>query len=320
MLRTLLIMISRWRWARRVVSQWGIAKRMALRFVAGETLEEAIEVVRGINATGMSATLDFLGEDTSTEEEARNAAGTIREVVHQIEHSGVKSNISLKLTQLGLKFDEELCRENLISILQRAKDADMFVRIDMEDSPFLEATFSIFSEMRDNHGFENVGLVIQSYFYRSKEDTQRLLEKNTRIRLVKGAYKEPVEIAFPHKKEVDEAFDEIGEVMIISSTGTNGWAASEDGKWPPITAIATHDEKRVAYAKDAAERAGLSKDRLEFQMLYGIRRNLQEELCHEGYPVRVYVPFGEEWFPYYMRRLAERPANLWFFLSNLVKR
>ena len=284
--------------------------------MAGETIDEAIEAVRVLNAKGMNATLDLLGEDVGNPSEARKSAETIREALERIDQTRVRSNVSIKLSQIGLAIDEQLCEEYLVAILQRAAELGTFVRIDMEDSPRVDATLRIFRKMRDAHGFDNVGVVIQSYLYRSEKDTQELLNTKTCIRVVKGAYKEPPEVAFPKKSDVDQCFDELTR-MLLDAAANSDLGLSEDGKFPPLAAIATHDENRVESAKRYTASTGLAFERLEFQMLYGIRRKLQTRLAEEGYPVRIYVPFGTEWYPYFMRRLAERPANLWFFLTSL---
>jgi proline dehydrogenase len=203
--------------------------------------------------------------------------------------------------------------------LERAKKYNIFVRIDMEDSECVDATMDLYWKMRREYGFENVGMVIQSYLYRSEQDTADLLAEGTRIRMVKGAYREPPEIAFPKKRDVDHAFDVLTYMMLDAAKEESSPAVSEDGRWPPVTAVASHDEVRVRNSIAYAQEHGIPKEKLEFQMLYGIRRELQRQLTEDGYPVRIYVPFGTEWYPYFMRRLAERPANLWFFISSLLR-
>ncbi|MCK5318377.1 MAG: proline dehydrogenase family protein, partial [Anaerolineales bacterium] len=217
-----------------------------------------------------------------------------------------------------LELDFDLCLSNMRCIATRAAEYGTLVRIDMEDSSTIERTLKIYNILKDE-GLTNVGLVIQSYLYRSEEDVRKLLEQGTRIRLCKGAYNEPPEVAFPKKSDVDANFDRLTALMIDGSQSQGSVPASADGKVPPITALGTHDEKRTVFACKHAEKAGLPKEALEFQMLYGIRSDLQDALHASGYPVRVYVPFGTEWYPYFMRRLAERPANLWFFITALVR-
>jgi proline dehydrogenase len=299
---------------------WKIARKVALRFVAGERLEDAIEVIRRLNSNSMNATLDQLGEDTHTADEARKTTSDIINILDEIEKSGVRSNLSIKLTQIGLALDERLCGENLEKILSHAKQLSTFVRIDMEGSDCIEGAFRLYRKMRHESGYDNVGMVLQSYLYRSDEDTQALLTDNTRIRMVKGAYKEPHDIAYPKKKDVDLYFDRLVKMMLEAARSESSPGICVDGKWPPITAVATHDQKRIDYAIETAKDLGVPKEKVEFQMLYGIRRDIQEDLVERGYPVRIYVPYGIEWYPYFMRRLAERPANLWFFVSSFLRR
>ena len=319
MLRSLLIYLSKANWIRRLVMRWKIARKVALRFVAGEQLADAIEAVKILNQKSLYATLDHLGEDANTIEETQKTTEGILTILETIEESGVRSNLSIKPSHIGLTLDEEVCSQNLENILSRAKKLNTFVRIDMEDSPCVDATLRLYWKMRNEKGFDNVGVVIQSYLYRSDEDTEILLKENTRIRMVKGAYKEPPEIAYPKKKDVDAAFDRLVDMMLEKVKSDESPGLSDDGKWPPITAVASHDEKRINHAIETAQKLGIPKQKLEFQMLYGIRRGLQERLVAKGYPVRIYVPFGTEWYPYFMRRLAERPANLWFFISSFFR-
>ncbi|RME90651.1 MAG: proline dehydrogenase [Anaerolineae bacterium] len=318
MLRSFLIYLSKAAWAQRMVTQWKFAWRAASRFVAGETIEDALRVVRELNAKGINVTLDHLGEHTTSPEEAAQATADILEILDRLGQDGFRSNVSIKLTQIGLALDEELCAENLERILARARERKNFVRIDMEDSPYVDQTFALYRRMRDK-GYENVGLVVQAYLYRSEEDTRALLAEGARFRLVKGAYKEPPELAYPKKADVNANYDLLAKILIDAAVEAGAPTISADGRIPPIPAIATHDEARIDFARQYARKVGLPNDALEFQMLYGIRRDLQERLAGEGYPVRVYVPYGTHWYPYFMRRLAERPANLWFFLSNLFR-
>jgi proline dehydrogenase len=320
MLRSLLIYLSKADWMRHLVMGWKIARKVALRFVAGEKLQNAINVIQRLNANSMNATLDQLGEDTHTADEARKTTSDILNILDVIEKSGVRSNLSVKLTQIGLLLDEALCGENLKRILSHARQLNTFVRIDMEGSDCTDRTFRLYRKMRHELGYDNVGMVLQSYLYRSDEDTLALLADNTRIRMVKGAYKEPPEIAYPKKKDVDRSFDRLVKMMLDASQLESSPRLSEDGKWPPIAAVGTHDQKRIDYAIETAKQLGIPKEKVEFQMLYGIRRDIQEDLVSRGYPVRIYVPYGTEWYPYFMRRLAERPANLWFFVSSLFRR
>lgn len=321
MLRSFLIYLSKAAWAQKLVTSWGIAWWAASRFVAGETAADAIRVIRQLNEKGITATLDYLGEHTSTVEEADRATDKILTILAEIEKAGVRSNVSIKLTQIGMGLDEEICRQNLVRILDQAKKYGNFVRIDMEDTPYTDITLSLYYAMLQR-GFSvsQVGMVVQSYLYRTEMDVRRLLEYNAPLRLVKGAYQEPAEKAFPKKADVDANFDLLTKQVIDAACKGPARTVSADGRVPPIPAIATHDDKRIEFAKQYAGKVGLPKQALEFQMLYGIRRDLQEQLVRQGYPVRVYVPFGTHWYPYFMRRLAERPANIWFFISNFLRK
>ncbi len=320
MLRALLLYLSQATWARKIVTGWGVAWRVASRFVAGETLNDAVRVVKELNERGFTTTLDHLGEYTTNDEEARSSAKEAIEILARIEGEGLKSGISIKLTQIGLAIDPGLCKSNLESVMAVAVERGIFLRIDMEDSRFTETTLQLFEEMAERFGPEKVGVVIQSYLYRSEQDAAKLMARGARVRLCKGAYKEPPEVAYPRKPDVDAAFDRLTDILIRGSQDSGSPPVSANGRRPPIPAIASHDDERIDYAVWAADLAGLPKVALEFQMLYGIRRDLQDKLLAEGYPVRIYVPFGGEWYPYFTRRLAERPANLWFFVSNLFKK
>jgi proline dehydrogenase len=321
MLRSFLIYLSKAAWAQKLVTSWGFAWRAASRFVAGEKPEDAIRAVRELNAMGINATLDFLGEHTSTAEEANKSADDILAILNEIDKAGVKSNVSIKLTQIGMGLDEEICRQNLVRILEKARQHGNFVRIDIEDTPYTDMTISIYKSVLER-GFttKTVGMAVQSYLYRAEADVRGLLEIGTRFRLVKGAYKEPADKAYPKKSDVDANYDLLTKIMIDAALKMEANTISEDGRIPPIPAIASHDDKRIVFAKQYVEKVGLPKNAIEFQMLYGIRRDLQEKLVKEGYPVRVYVPFGTHWYPYFMRRLAERPANIWFFVSNFFRK
>jgi proline dehydrogenase len=318
MLRSFLIYLSKAAWAQNLVTSWGFAWRAASRFVAGTKLSDAMRVVHELNLKGINVTLDHLGEHTNTREEAQQATDDIFATLDALgADPAARGNVSIKLTQIGLGLDESLCAQNLERILARARQNNTFVRLDIEDTPYTDKTINIYYVMREK-GYANIGMAVQSYLYRAEADTRRLLLDKTHIRVVKGAYNEPPDKAFPQKSDVDANYDLLVKILIDASLA-NESKASEDGRLPPIPAIATHDEKRIAFAKQYAEKVGLPKNGLEFQMLYGIRRDLQEELANERYPVRVYVPFGLQWYPYFMRRLAERPANIWFFISNFFK-
>lgn len=321
MLRSFLIYLSKAAWAEKLVTSWGFARHAASRFVAGETAGDAILVIRELNAKGINATLDQLGEHTSTAEEASNATEHILSILSEIDKAKVRTNISIKLTQIGMALDESICRQNLARILERARDCNNFVRIDIEDTPYTDVTIAIYNAMLER-GFttQTIGAAVQAYLYRAEGDVRKLLEINTRLRLVKGAYKEPADKAFPNKADTDANYDLLTKIMIDANLKLPNNTLSADGRIPPVPAIATHDDNRIAFAKQYADKVGLPRTGLEFQMLYGIRRELQEQLAKEGYAVRVYVPFGRHWYPYFMRRLAERPANIWFFVSNFFRK
>jgi len=318
MFRSFLIHLSKAVWAQNLITNWGFAWHTASRFIAGTKLDDAIRVVKELNAKGINATLDHLGEHTSTPEESQQATDDIFSTLDALgADSSVCGNVSIKLTQIGLGLDESLCAQNLERILARAKQNNTFVRVDIEDTPYTDKTINLYYLMREK-GYTNVGVAVQSYLFRAEADTRRLIQDKTAIRLVKGAYKEPPDKAFPGKADVDANFDLLTKILIDASLA-HQTKLSADGRIPPIPAIASHDVKRITFAKQYAEKVGLPKEGLEFQMLYGIRRDLQEKLVKEGYSVRVYVPFGTHWYPYFMRRLAERPANIWFFISNFFK-
>ena len=289
----------------RLASRYGMRhpQSFARRFVAGETVEEAIAVARRLEATGMTQTLDYLGESVETTGAADAATRAYLGVIEQIVHSGIGRNVSLKLTQLGLTIDRATCVDNLRRILDVAANNECFVRIDMEDSPFTEVTLDIFETMWQQ-GYRNAGIVLQSYLPRSLNDAGRMNRLGARVRLVKGAYKEPRGVAYQSKAEVDAAFVEIAKVLLA------------EGNYP---AIATHDPAMIAATRAFAAERGLAQDRFEFQMLYGIRRDLQGQLTRDGFRMRVYVPFGREWFPYFMRRLGERPANVGFVIRAVLQ-
>lgn len=319
MLRIILIYFSQAVWARKITQRWRFAQKMSARFIAGETLDQAIEVVKILNKKGINATLDHLGENVSSRAGAVLAANEILSIIDRLENEGVASGISIKLSQIGLVVDRGICEENLERILERSRDRGIFLRVDMEDSQIKDLTLEIFSKARREEYTDITGVAIQAYLYDSEKDIEKLLESNTGIRLCKGAYKEPPGIAFPRKNDVDNNFDLLMRLLIDRSLSA-GPSISTDGKFPPIPAIATHDEERINQARYYVEAVDLPKKKIEFQMLYGIRSDLQEQLVDEGYPVRVYVPYGSEWYPYFVRRLAERPANLWFFISNLIRK
>jgi len=318
MLKMILIYLSQANWARSIVQKWGFARRIAARFVAGETLDEAIAVIKDLNGRGIFTTLDHLGENVSSREEAILAGDEIITIMDRLVSEKIPSGISIKLSQLGLIIDSEICRENVLRIMKHAKDRNIFIRIDMEDSSLTQATLDLF-DSACREGYEAyTGIVLQSSLLRSRDDIKRLMAKSCRVRICKGAYKEPRTVAFRKKSDVDENFDRITELLLDHSLEIES-SVTLDGAFPPIPAIATHDQTRVDYALLYADKIGLGKRGMEFQMLHGIREDIQENLIEQGYPVRVYVPYGSEWYPYFVRRLAERPANLWFFISNFFR-
>jgi proline dehydrogenase len=289
---------------------------MASRFIAGETLAEGIQTIKSLNDRGINATLDVLGENTDSPEKARKAAMDIIQAIDAIEKAGVRANVSVKLTQIGLGISSELCLENLELILGKAKVYNSFVRIDMEDSTVTQRTLDVLFAARE-HGYENMGIVIQAYLYRSEADIQKLLDNCVKVRLCKGAYTEPTKVAYPKMQDINSSYDRCAALLINGALSKECPMVSTDGKIPPIPGLATHDPKRIEFAKLYADKVGFPKDAMEFQMLNGIRRDLQEQLVKDGYRVRVYVPFGTEWYPYFMRRIAERPADLLFLLPSL---
>lgn len=318
MLKLLLIYLSQAQWARNIVQRWGFARRTASRFVAGETLDEAVAVVGKLHQKGICTTLDHLGENITSIEKAQQAADEVIQIINRLSSDGVCSGISIKLSQIGLVVDPGVCEENLQRIMEKARQDKVFIRIDMEDSGLTQQTLDLFNKIQGAGFADLIGIVIQASLYRSEQDVKDLLAADSKIRLCKGAYKEPRSVAFPRKGDVDENFDRITSLLLDRSLEI-GSSQSADGGIPPLPAIATHDRQRVMHACAYAEKIGLGKNGLEFQMLHGIREDLQAALIQEGYPVRVYVPYGKEWYPYFVRRLAERPANLWFFLSNLIR-
>ena len=319
MLRSFIIYISKANWAKNIVTNWTLGKKMASRFIAGEKLEDAIRVIEVLNSRGIYGTLDHLGEDSTTDDKACKATGEILKALDAITASGVRANVSIKLSQIGLKLDYELCSNNLKAILEYANKYDNYIRIDMEDSSTTQKTLDLFYQMcRD--GCNNAGIVIQAYLYRSDADVRKLAQDGYSMRLCKGAYKEPPEVAFPHKKDVDNNYYKLAECMMEEAQKSGVPHLSQSGKIPPLVCLATHDINCIEHGKVYAQKIGLPKGALEFQMLHGIRRDLQEQLVQEGYPVRIYVPYGTDWYPYFMRRLAERPANVWFIMSNLLRR
>ncbi len=304
MLRQVMLSLARNERLAALVSQNGFARQLASRFVAGDTLDDAIAVARQLNARGLKVTLDALGENVTSEAEARAAAEAYRAILDRIAEAGVDSTISVKLTMLGLDIADAVCRAHMAAILDRARQHGNFVRIDMEGSAYTQRTLDLFYDLHETYDC-HVGIVLQAYLYRTDRDVETAIARRASVRLVKGAYAEPETIAYPSKDDVDAAYRRQMERLLDAGV---------------YTAIATHDEAIIEAAKGYAARMRLDRSRFEFQMLYGIRRDLQERLAAEGYTVRVYVPFGRQWYPYFMRRMAERPANLLFVLRNLARR
>lgn len=304
MFRDVLVHLSESAMLRRVATHAPGARTMARRFVAGETVEDGVAAARELNAAGIRVTLDNLGESVDTRDEARAAADTYLAMIRRIVEEKLDANVSLKLTQMGQDIDAAFMRDNVGRVLDLAREHDMFVRLDMESSAYTQRTLDFFRTLWDSEGYRNVGIVLQSYLKRTADDARMANERGARVRLCKGAYVEPPEVAFQEKSRVDENFVAVTRMLL------------EEGTFP---GIATHDPAMIEATKRIAHEQGISKDAFEFQMLYGIRRDLQAELVREGWGLRVYVPFGDAWYPYLMRRMAERPANL-FFIVNAVLR
>jgi proline dehydrogenase len=288
----------------RFVRKNRLARKMASRFVAGETVDEAIATLRDLNTNSLSASLDLLGESVLHAEEAQRACRTYLDLLERIHTAKANANVSVKLTQMGLDIDEQLCLGNMRAIIGKAKQYDSFVRIDMEQSSYTVKTLQLFTDVFYPEFGNAVGVVLQSYLRRTLADVDSMIGLGARVRLCKGAYKEPEDVAFPEKRDVDANFIACMERLL------------ERGNYP---GIATHDPKIIDHAKAFAKTNGIAAERFEFQMLYGVRRDLQFKLRREGYNMRVYVPFGTHWYPYLMRRLAERPANIAFITTNILK-
>jgi proline dehydrogenase len=303
MIRQSLLYLSESSLARRFVTRAPGARSMARRFVAGETVTDAIRAARAANEAGLLVTLDYLGESVNSREEARGAADVYLALLEHIAADRLDANISLKMTQMGQDIDEEFLRENLGRILDRARELDVFVRLDMESSAYTERTLAFFERLWQE-GYRGVGTVLQSYLYRTEADVRRMNELGARVRLCKGAYLEPPSVAFQDKRDVDANFVRCARLLL------------EGGVYP---GIATHDGALVDATRALAAAQNIAAARYEFQMLYGVRRELQQELIRAGYNMRVYIPFGEAWYPYLMRRMAERPANMMLIVNTMVR-
>src|ERR1051325_173728 len=302
--RSALIYLSRKEGLKEFAARFRLFKKLTTRFIAGETIEEAVDAIREINARGGTASFDHLNESVNSAAATEDEVREYLDVLARIDETGIKSNVSIKLTQFGLEIDPELAYRNARRIVAEAVRRNNFVRVDMEGSNVTQVTMDIFRRLRSEFGLNDVGIVVQSYLYRTMDDAKDLLKIPARIRLCKGAYDEPAEVAYPDKKDVDDNYVRVMQLLLSSGI---------------YHGIATHDPKMIDATIDFAQREGIGKDAFEFQMLYGIRRDLQEQLANDGWGMRVYVPYGKHWYPYFMRRLAERPANIWFVLKNFLK-
>ena len=305
MLRALFISLSESRSLRAIAEKSAIGRRISTRFVAGTQVEDVLRATKAINQAGATVSIDNLGENVTNVEEARESAGLYHQLLDDIARLGLKANISLKLTHMGLDIDEKLARELVAGLVAKAASLKSFVRVDMEGSPYTQRTLDFVHELHRMPGNRGVvGTVIQSYLHRSEQDVNDLLAQGIRIRLCKGAYKEPPEIAFQKKSEVDANYVKLMKILMKSGI---------------YHGLATHDEAIIKESKAFATREKIARDSFEFQMLHGIRRDLQQQLVREGWGMRVYIPFGTEWYPYFMRRLAERPANVFFIVKNFFR-
>ena len=302
--RSALIYLSRQEGLKDFATRFRLFKKLTTRFVAGETIDEAISFIREINAEGCTASFDHLNESVTSAAEADEEVAEYLNILAKIDETGIRSNVSIKLTQFGLGLNPEIAYKNSRRVVEDAHRRGNFVRVDMEDSTVTQATIDVFKRLREEFDLNDVGIVLQSYLRRTYEDTQELLKLPARIRICKGAYNEPPEVAFPNKKDVDENYIRVMKLLLSSGI---------------YHGIATHDPKMIEATIDFAGQEGISKEAFEFQMLYGVRRDLQRQLARDGYNMRVYVPYGKHWYPYFMRRLAERPANIWFVMKNLFK-
>jgi proline dehydrogenase len=302
--RNTLLYLSRHEGLKDFATRFSPFKKMTTRFVAGEDVEETVAAIRELNARGCTASFDHLNEDVTQVSETEEEVREYRRILARIDETGIRSNVSIQLTQFGLGIDPELTYRNARKVVEDAASRGNFVRIDMEGSNVTQVTIDIFKRLRSEFGLNDVGIVLQSYLRRTWDDLQDLLRIPARIRICKGAYNEPPEVAFPDKKDVDDNYVRVMQALLASGT---------------YHGIATHDPKMIDATISFAEREGIGKEAFEFQMLYGVRRDLQEQLARDGYRMRVYVPYGKHWYPYFMRRLAERPANVWFVLKNMLK-
>ncbi|HEX7332568.1 MAG TPA: proline dehydrogenase family protein [Pyrinomonadaceae bacterium] len=302
--RSALIWLSRQEGLKDFATSFGFFKKLTTRFVAGENIDEVIPFIRQLNSENATASFDHLNESVGSAAEAEQEVSEYLNILAKIDEQRIRSNVSIKLTQFGLGLDPELAYQNARRVVVEAAERGNFVRVDMEDSSVTQVTIDIFKRLRAEFGLNTVGIVLQSYLYRTLADAQELVKLPARIRICKGAYNEPPEVAFPDKKDVDANYIKVMQVLLSSGI---------------YHGIATHDPKMIDATIDFATREGIGTEKYEFQMLYGIRRHVQRQLARDGYNVRIYVPYGKHWYPYFMRRLAERPANIWFVLKNLAK-
>jgi proline dehydrogenase len=302
--RDALIWLSRKEGLKDFATRFGFFKKLTTRFVAGENIDEVIPFIRQLNSENATATFDHLNESVGSAAEAEQEVLEYLNILAKIDEQRIRSNVSIKLTQFGLGLDPELAYQNARRVVVEAERRGNFVRVDMEDSSVTQVTIDIFKRLRAEFGLNTVGIVLQSYLYRTLADAQELVKLPARIRICKGAYSEPPEVAFPEKKDVDANYIKVMQILLGSGI---------------YHGIATHDPKMVDATIEFASREGIGKEKFEFQMLYGIRRDLQHQLARDGFNVRIYVPYGKHWYPYFMRRLAERPANIWFVMKNLAK-
>jgi proline dehydrogenase len=302
--RSALIYLSRHEGLKDFAAHFTPFKKLTTRFVAGETIDEAVAAIKELNAEGCSASFDHLNESVGNPAEAEAEVKEYLHILERIDETGINSNVSIKLSQFGLALDPELAYRNARTVVEDAARRGNFVRVDMEGSNFTQITLDTFKRLRAEFGLNDVGIVLQSYLRRTYADAQDMLKLPARIRICKGAYNEPPEVAFPDKKDTDENYIRVMQLLLSSGI---------------YHGIATHDPKMINATIDYANRQGIGKDKFEFQMLYGVRRDLQRQLAKDVYNMRVYVPYGKHLYPYFMRRLAERPANIWFVLKNIFK-
>jgi len=302
--RSALIWLSGQEGLKDFATRFSFFKKLTTRFVAGETIDEVVPYIREINAENCTASFDHLNESVDNPDEANKEVEEYLQILRRIDETRIRSNVSIKLTQFGLELDPELAYRNARRVVLDAQQRGNFVRVDMEGSNVTQVTIDIFKRLRTEFDLNDVGIVLQSYLRRTYDDAQELVKLPARIRICKGAYSEPPEVAFPDKKDVDDNYVKVMQLLLSSGV---------------YHGIATHDPKMIDATIDFATREGIGKEKFEFQMLYGIRRDLQRQLARDGYNMRVYVPYGKHWYPYFMRRLAERPANIWFVMKNILK-